>query len=121
MIILYDENCGFCRKCRVFVQKRDVLKRFTFLDIKSQEAGRLIETLYIELNVEKPESIVLITANKEIFYKGTACSLILKELGGFWWFLGRSGLLLPRFFRDFLYDLVSVNRYLLCSFVNCKS
>lgn len=63
-----------------------------------------------KINSKKLSTIVLI--EKDFYYtKSTAILMILKHLKGYEWF----GILLfvPKFIRDFVYYIISKNRYLL--------
>ncbi len=112
-IILYDGVCGLCNRLVQFVLKRDSHDRFRFAALQSPFADRILrrfgadprdlDTVYVVLNHNQP--------NERLAARSDAVILILRELGGFWKFLSFPIRLLPRWLRDWKYDLVARYRY----------
>lgn len=106
-IILFD---GVCNLCNSFVQriiKNDEYALFKFASLQSDFGQEFLKGH--NLNQQEFKSIILLDGDK-YYTKSTAALKIGKELKGFY---KLSGLLFifPRFIRDFVYDIVSKNRY----------
>lgn len=106
-IILFD---GVCNLCNSFVQriiKNDENALFKFASLQSDFGQEFLKGH--NLNQQEFKSIILLDGDK-YYTKSTAALKIGKELKGFY---KLSGLLFifPRFIRDFVYDIVSKNRY----------
>jgi predicted DCC family thiol-disulfide oxidoreductase YuxK len=112
-IILYDGVCGLCNRLVQFVLKRDARDRFRFAALLSQFAAgilgkfgadpRDLDTVYVVLNHGHPDA--------RLAARSDAIVLILRELGGVWKFLSFPLWLLPRWLRDWGYNLVARYRY----------
>jgi predicted DCC family thiol-disulfide oxidoreductase YuxK len=104
-VLFFDGECNLCNSSVQFVIKRDRKKLFRFAALQS-EAGRQALTRYPG---RVPDSFVLLY--KDRFYvKSDAALLVCRLLGG-----GMSLLygfmVVPRFIRNAVYDMVSRNRY----------
>ena len=106
-IILFDGVCNFCNYWIDFVIKRDKKDVFRFAALQSDKSKELTKNLNID--VLKLDTFILI-AGKKHFTKSSAALLICKELNSpikiFYLFL-----IIPKFIRDFIYDLIAKNRY----------
>jgi predicted DCC family thiol-disulfide oxidoreductase YuxK len=106
-ILLFDGVCNLCNGAVRFIIKRDKKGKFKFASLQS-DAGRLcLERLGVTSN--EFESFVLIQKDK-YYLKSTAALKVLRELGGFW-SIFYIYIWLPRFFRDFIYDIIAKSRY----------
>ncbi len=106
-VIFYDGVCNLCYKTIRFIIKHDSKKQFLFVSLQSDAAAKLLLQLYDKNTVLN--SIVLIDGNL-IYKKSTAVLLILKKIGGIWglfYFLK----IIPKRFRDFIYDKIAMHRY----------
>jgi predicted DCC family thiol-disulfide oxidoreductase YuxK len=112
-IIFYDGVCGLCNRLVQFVLKRDSRDRFRFAALQSPFADRILkrlgadprdlDTVYVVMNHNQP--------NERLAARSDAVVLILREMGGFWKVLSFPIRLLPRWLRDWKYDLVARYRY----------
>ena len=107
MTILFDGVCNFCNASINFVIDRDSQKIFKFAALQSDVGQQILR----ENNFPQSEfdSIFLTDGNK-IYQKSDAALEIAKRLDGAWkvfYFFK----IVPRFIRDFVYDLVAKNRY----------
>ena len=112
-IILYDGVCGLCNRLVQFVLKHDSRDRFRFAALQSPFADsvlkglgadpRDLDTVYVVLNRNQ--------SNERLAARSEAIILILRELGGIWKPLSFPMRLLPRWLRDWKYDLVARYRY----------
>lgn len=106
-IILFDGVCNLCNGSVVFIIKRDKKDVFRFAAIQSDEGQELIQKQKIDTT--KVDSIILIDG-KRYFSKSTAALKIARHLcGGYPLLYGF--MILPRFFRNWVYDIIARNRY----------
>lgn len=111
-IIFFDGVCGLCNGVVLFVLQKDKREHFHFsplqspfaLDILPKHGGdpQALNTFYVLKNPNAPQP--------ELLSKSTAALYVLSELGGIYRILSYARFL-PRFFRDFCYDIIAKNRY----------
>jgi len=106
-IILFDGVCNFCNFWVNFVIKRDTKDIFRFAALQSETAKELTSSFSIDAS--KLDTFVLIEGEK-FFTKSTAALMICKKLNGPIKILLLFSIL-PKIFRDFIYDLGAKNRY----------
>ena len=106
-IVLFDGLCNLCNSSVNFIIKRDNLGKFKFASLQSEIGIELTNKYYIDTNVV--DSIVLIK-NDKVFIKSDAVLEILKDLL-IGWRLFRIGIILPKFMRDWIYDIIAKHRY----------
>jgi predicted DCC family thiol-disulfide oxidoreductase YuxK len=106
-ILLFDGVCNLCNGAVQFILKRDKKKIFQFASLQSEAGERLLRQY--GLSTTAFHSLVLIQ-DDHVFLKSTAVLKIAKQLGGFCklWY---AFIIIPRFIRDFIYDLVARSRY----------
>jgi len=106
-IILFDGVCNFCNFWVNFVIKRDKKDLFRFAALQSEKAKKLASKFNFD-NL-KQDTFILI-GGENIYTKSTAAFKICKQLSGpikiLFLFI-----ILPKFFSDFIYDLIAKNRY----------
>ncbi len=106
-IVLFDGVCNLCNGAVNHMIRLDKDDRFRFAALQ-EEAGKKITSEY-DIDTSKVDSIILID-NGKAYVKSTAAlhiALYLKHL----WPLLYGALIIPRFFRDFVYDIIAKNRY----------
>ncbi|MDD3458538.1 MAG: thiol-disulfide oxidoreductase DCC family protein [Weeksellaceae bacterium] len=106
-IILFD---GVCNLCNSFVQRiirNDSKNIFKFASLQSDYGQKFLKENSLESTEFK--SIILIDGNR-YYTKSTAALRIGKELKGIYR-LSILMLIVPKFIRDFVYDIISKNRY----------
>jgi predicted DCC family thiol-disulfide oxidoreductase YuxK len=106
-ILLFDGVCNLCNGLIRFIIKRDKKGKFKFASLQSETGRSLLERFGLPQN--EFQSLVLIQ-NDKYYLKSTAALRVLRELGGFWSFF-YIFIWLPRFFRDFIYDIIAKSRY----------
>jgi predicted DCC family thiol-disulfide oxidoreductase YuxK len=106
-ILLFDGVCNLCNGFVQFMIKRDPKRKFKFASLQSDSAQSLLDRFGLQKN--EFDSFVLIKGDKYLL-KSTAVLQVLKELGGVWP-LFYAFKILPRSFRDFIYDRVAKSRY----------
>jgi predicted DCC family thiol-disulfide oxidoreductase YuxK len=106
-IILFDGECFLCSRVVGFILSRDPHGRFRFASLQSPAGKRLLRKH--GFSDESPDTFVLLE-NGRLYIKSAAALRICLRLRGGWPLL--YGLrIIPRFFRDRLYDWVARNRY----------
>ncbi len=106
-ILLFDGLCNLCNGAVNFILKRDKIGKFKFAALQSEIGNKLCKQHNIDTNII--DSIVLIK-NDKVYIKSTAVLEILKDMP-IGWRVFRSGIILPKVIRDYLYDLIAKHRY----------
>jgi len=106
-VILFDGVCNFCNYWVNFVLARDKNDYFRFAALQSDAGQELLKKF--DLNKASYDNIILID-NENHFTKSTAALMIAGKLRSvvklFYPFI-----FLPKFFRDYFYNLIAKNRY----------
>lgn len=105
-VLLIDGTCIFCNYWLQKVYKWDKHSRIKFGSIQEYSTYEISKTYPIDKSID---SVVLLYKNK-LYYKSTAILYVLKTIGG-WRSSTIIFFIIPRFIRDFFYDLVAKNRY----------
>lgn len=108
-IILFDGVCNFCNFWVNFIIKRDTRRIFKFASLQSEAGTELAEGFSIN---EKDIDSVILIQNGKYFVKSEAALRIVKELSIPWkiFFYLK---IIPLPIRDFLYDIIAKNRYVI--------
>lgn len=106
-VILFDGVCNLCNSSVNFVIERDKKDKFRFAALQSEEGKQML--LEQGEDSEYLDSIVLVK-NGKVYSKSTAALHIAKNLSGLWPVLSVF-LIIPKFIRDFFYDIIAKNRY----------
>jgi predicted DCC family thiol-disulfide oxidoreductase YuxK len=104
-IIFFDGVCGLCNSFVNFIIRKDKHNRLLFAPLQG-------ETVAKELNIKMGQSFdtVIFKRNGKLYFKSGAGLRILYTLGGIWK-MAIVLLILPPFFRNFIYDIIANNRY----------
>lgn len=106
-IILFDGVCNLCNGAVQFVIRRDKKNQFLFASLQSDEGREILERFHFPLN--KSNSFILVE-NGKVYEQSTAALKVLKSLNGLWpLFYGF--IIVPKFIRDRIYNIISKNRY----------
>ena len=106
-LVLFDGVCNLCSASVRFIIKRDPEKIFRFASLQSAAGQRLLERFHIhptELN-----TIVLVNGD-QCYQRSNAALEIARKLSGGWPLLYLFKII-PAFLRDWIYNLISRNRY----------
>ncbi|HEV8081401.1 MAG TPA: thiol-disulfide oxidoreductase DCC family protein [Chitinophagaceae bacterium] len=106
-IVLFDGVCNLCSRAVQFIIRHDKKKQFMFTSLQS-EAGQKILAQY-NFPLEELNSFILIENNKA-YTRSTGALKIAKKLNGIWPWL-YNFIIIPKIFRDSIYDLFAKNRY----------
>ncbi|MCP1385558.1 thiol-disulfide oxidoreductase DCC family protein [Runella salmonicolor] len=105
-VILFDGVCNFCNASINFVIDRDAARRFRFASLQSDFGQRLLADNQRQLT---DFDTVLLLRDGKLYEKSDAALEIARYLKGWsWLYLFR---VVPRFIRDFFYDIIAKNRY----------
>ncbi len=105
-VILFDGDCAYCNGWVKWILKQDREKRFRFTPLLSEEGTALRRVHGIP---DTADSLVLV-ADGHAFLRSDAAWRVLKKLPGHR-FAGLMVRLVPRFLRNWGYDLIARNRH----------
>jgi predicted DCC family thiol-disulfide oxidoreductase YuxK len=107
LVILFDGVCNLCNTGIQSIIKKDKKRKFRFASLQGEKGQSLLREFNLTDN--NLDSFVLIEGDKA-YTRSTAALRIAKITGGFWKIL--YGLIIvPRFMRDAVYNLIARNRY----------
>lgn len=106
-IILFDGVCNFCNYWVNFILARDKKDIYRFAAIQSP-AGQAVMNV-IGLSDTIIQTVILVDG-KNIYTKSTAALRVIKNLSGPTKTLYPL-IIIPKFIRDFFYDLIASYRY----------
>lgn len=106
-IIFYDGVCGLCNRSVRWVLRRDGRGSFKFAQLDSAAAKRFVPE---ELTGSVVPSSLILKTSDGCFIKSEAWLKIMALLGNPWSCLVVLKLI-PRRFRDFIYDHIAKRRY----------
>ena len=106
-VILFDGVCNFCNYWVRFAIRRDKKKELKFAALQGDTAKLLLPRYGISLN--RLSSVIFIDAGK-VYTQSSAAIRICRHLDGGWkLFYGL--MIIPKFIRDALYNIIARNRY----------
>jgi predicted DCC family thiol-disulfide oxidoreductase YuxK len=106
-LVIFDGVCNFCNYWVNFAIKHDKKKRLRFAPIQGKTAAAVLARQGIHPN--KLSSVVLID-NGKAYTQSSASIRICRYLDGGWkLFYGL--MIIPKFIRDFFYNIIARNRY----------
>ncbi len=106
-LILFDGVCNLCNHTVQFIIKNDPNKKFLFTSLQSNTGVELLEKHGFSTIDFK--SFILIEDEK-VYTKSTAALKIARQLKKPVRFL-YAFIIVPKFIRDFFYNIISSNRY----------
>ncbi|HEX2217535.1 MAG TPA: DCC1-like thiol-disulfide oxidoreductase family protein [Gemmatimonadales bacterium] len=111
-VLFYDGTCGFCAESVQLVLRHDRRGTLRFAALDSTFA-RTVLARHPEVAVV--DSVVWFepaddSTGERLLTRSAAARRVARYLGGAWRLAGLAGLI-PRFFRDSLYDLVARHRH----------
>ncbi len=106
-IILFDGICNLCNSSVLFVIRRDPAKKFRFASLQSEFGKQFLATQGLPQN--EYNSFILYD-NGIVFTRSTAALKVLRKLNG-GWSVFYSLIVIPRFIRDYFYNVIARNRY----------
>ena len=106
-IIFFDGVCNLCNSSVQFIIKRDYKNHFLFSSLQSEYAS---ENLPKQLVEEENLQSIILKSEDQTKTKSSAVLTIAKHLSGLWPLL-YAFIIIPKFFRDWIYDIIAKNRY----------
>ncbi len=106
-VILFDGLCNLCNSSVQFVIRRDPGRRFRFASLQGEFGKKFLATHHLSGN---DYNSFILFENGSVFTRSTAALHVIKKLNGGWPVL-YALIVIPRFFRDALYNIVARNRY----------
>ena len=106
-IVLFDGVCNLCSSSVRFILKRDKKNQFLFGSLQGKAGQEYLRQF--GLPADTFNSFMLVE-NKILYSRSSGALRILKYLGGAWPLL-YAFIIVPKFIRDAVYNLVAKNRY----------
>lgn len=104
-IVFFDGVCGFCDRSVTFLFARDRRHVLRFATLQGQTAARLLsEDIRQDL-----DTMIFLESGR--VHKGSSAAILSLAAAGGPWRLATALLIIPRFFRDAVYDAVAKRRY----------
>jgi len=107
LVVLFDGVCNLCNGAVKFIIKRDPAAKFKFASLQS--AYGKSQLIRFGLDPDALHSIVVVE-NDVAYQRSDAALRIAGNLNGPW-SMARVFSVIPRFIRDWVYDLIASNRY----------
>ncbi len=104
-IVFFDGVCNLCNGFIDFLIKRDKKHVLKYASLQGNEVKEILS----EIHSEQLNTIIYLR-NGKVYYQSKAVLLILKDLRGIW-SMAYGLIIFPRFFRDWVYNVVARNRY----------
>jgi len=111
LVLFFDGDCGFCSKSVRQVYRLDPKGAVEFAPLQGKLAKELGLTKFADM--AGGTMVIIRESDGERFFKGDAWIILGKTLGGIWAVLAATFSIFPKAARDWGYDLVAKNRYLL--------
>ncbi len=106
-ILLFDGVCNLCNSTVKFVIRQDKNALIKFASLQSSFGQKIL--LEHQLSNSRFDSFIYVKKDG-ILLKSTAALNLMKDIGGVWTLL-YAFIIIPRFIRDFVYDMIAKNRY----------
>lgn len=106
-IVFFDGVCNFCNYWVNFAIKRDKKKKLRFAALQGETAARILAAHQLPIN---SLSTVVLIDNGKVYTQSSAALRISKHLDGGWKLL-YGLMIIPKFIRDFFYNIIARNRY----------
>jgi predicted DCC family thiol-disulfide oxidoreductase YuxK len=106
-IIFFDGVCNLCEGSVQFILKIDQKKIFRFASLQSKSGQAMLAAQGLPADAFKS---FVVQEGEKIFTRSTGALRVLKHVGGFW-SIFYAFIIVPKFIRDGVYDLISRNRY----------
>lgn len=103
-IVLFDGVCNLCNGLVKFIIRHDRRGVVRFSSLQSQFARTILNEKSLET-----DSVIYLTQGKALI-RSDAILHMFRDMGGLWKLL-YGFIVVPKFIRDFFYDLVARHRY----------
>ena len=109
VVLLYDGICVFCESYMLFLMKREPKGKVRFAALQSKFGQDVLKQLD-QQGFRDLDSVVLIDSDGRVLLKSDVGLRLSKLMKGLWP-LAQVFLILPKGFRDRIYDWIARNRY----------
>jgi len=106
-IVLFDGVCNLCSNSVQFILKRDKKNQFLFGSLQGNYGQQMLAKY--QLPATEFNSFMLIEG-ETLYTRSSGALRMLKHLGGAWSLL-YAFIVIPKFIRDSVYNLLAKNRY----------
>jgi predicted DCC family thiol-disulfide oxidoreductase YuxK len=106
-IVLFDGVCNLCNNSVQFILKRDKKNQFLFGSLQGITGQGYLRKFNLPANTFNSFMLV---EDDTLYSRSAAALRMLKHLGGGWSLL-YAFIIIPKFIRDAIYNLVAKNRY----------
>lgn len=106
-VILFDGVCNLCNSSVLFIIQRDPKAKFRFASLQSDFGRNQMRKFSLP---ETELNSVLLVKQEQLFQKSDAALEVARQLSGAWPLL-YGFKIVPRMFRDWIYNWISKNRY----------
>jgi len=115
-IVFYDGECGFCSWSVQTIHRLDSESSLCFAPLQGETAARLLpENDRVELS-----TLIYLKPDAQPKKRSTAVIEILRQTGGFLGFLSPIGYIIPKTWRDALYDFIAKRRKKILGYDTCQ-
>jgi predicted DCC family thiol-disulfide oxidoreductase YuxK len=108
-VILFDGVCKLCNAWSNFIIKYDTEQHFKLCSMQSPEGQRILK--HFEMPTHHFDTMLYVEGN-QYFTKSDACLNMVNKLT-FPWRMLYIGKIIPKTIRDWLYNRIALNRYVL--------
>ena len=107
-IVFFDGHCNLCNRAVQFILKYDRSKKIYLSSLKSDFSQKLLN----EHNISSDMDSIIYFRNGTILTKSDAALYIMWDINGIWR-VSHIFFIIPKFIRDYLYDLIAKYRYVI--------
>ncbi|MEO5590955.1 MAG: thiol-disulfide oxidoreductase DCC family protein [Chitinophagaceae bacterium] len=106
-IVLFDGVCNLCSNSVQFILKKDRKNQFLFGSLQGKAGQEYLRKFNLPANTFNSFMLV---EDQKLYTRSAAALRMLKHLGSGWSLL-YAFIIIPKFIRDGIYNLVAKNRY----------
>ena len=106
-LILFNGICNFCKYWVNFAIRRDKKMKLKFTPLQGETAKKILPKF--QISTTSLSSVVIVDMGR-VWTQSSAAIRICKHLDG-GWKLFYAFIIIPKFIRDFFYNIIARNRY----------
>ncbi|MEM1223333.1 MAG: DUF393 domain-containing protein [Verrucomicrobiota bacterium] len=107
-ILFFDGECGLCSRSVLFLMQRDRMRQLHYAPLQGDTALKFLEEHHRK---ELSSAVYLRKLDNQIFVRSDAIFHALIDIRSGWRHLAKIALLLPKNFRDAIYNWIARNRH----------
>ena len=105
-IVFFDGHCNLCNRAVQFILRFDRSKKIYLSSIQS----KFSHEIFTEHNISSDLDSIVYLRNGKVFIKSDAALNIMWDFNGIWR-VSYILFIIPKFIRDYFYDLIAKYRY----------